>query len=93
MLDIRGKFILFLNNTNIGYLPLFQISGFVKLERKTKGSLLQKMLSKIDLCNRCDFLRDLVHFVEFKKHEKQSWRSVTFTINYTLVVRKCKHFQ
>ena len=27
----------------------------------------------------CDVLRDLVPFVQFKKHEKQPWRSVTFS--------------
>ena len=25
----------------------------------------------------CDVLRDLVSFVQFKKHEKQPWKSVT----------------
>ena len=29
--------------------------------------------------NICDALRDLVSFVQFKKREKQSWRSVTFS--------------
>ena len=27
----------------------------------------------------CDALRDLVAFVQFKKHEKHPWRSVTFS--------------
>ena len=27
----------------------------------------------------CDVLRDLVHFVQFKKREKHPWRSVTFS--------------
>ena len=27
----------------------------------------------------CDVLRDLVPFVQFKKHEKHPWRSVTFS--------------
>ena len=27
----------------------------------------------------CDALRDLVSFVQFKKHEKRRWRSVTFS--------------
>ena len=27
----------------------------------------------------CDALRDLVPFVQFKKREKHSWRSVTFS--------------
>ena len=29
----------------------------------------------------CDALRDLVPFVRFKKHEKDPWRSVTFSKN------------
>ena len=27
----------------------------------------------------CDALRDLVPFVQFKKHEKHQWRSVNFS--------------
>ena len=27
----------------------------------------------------CDALRDLVSFVQFKKHETRRWRSVTFS--------------
>ena len=27
----------------------------------------------------CDALHDLVLFVQFKKHEKRPWRSVTFS--------------
>ena len=30
------------------------------------------------LCLICSTLRDLVPFLQFKKHEKYSWRSVTF---------------
>ena len=30
----------------------------------------------------CDALRDLVPFVEFKKREKDLWRSVTFSKEY-----------
>ena len=29
--------------------------------------------------NICDALRDLVPFVQFKKREKDPWRSVTFS--------------
>ena len=29
--------------------------------------------------NICDALRDLVSFAQFKKREKHSWRSVTFS--------------
>ena len=29
--------------------------------------------------NICDALRDLVPFVKYKKHQKYSWRSVTFS--------------
>ena len=34
----------------------------------------------------CDALRDLVPFMQFKKHEKHQWRSVTFSkvTNYRL---------
>ena len=28
--------------------------------------------------NKCDVLRNLVSFVQFKKHENYPWRSVTF---------------
>ena len=28
---------------------------------------------------KCDVLRDLVAFVQFKKREKHPWRSVTFS--------------
>ena len=28
---------------------------------------------------KCDALRDLVPFVQFKKREKRPWRSVTFS--------------
>ena len=31
----------------------------------------------------CDFLRDLVPFVQFKKCEKHPWRSVTFSESNT----------
>ena len=31
------------------------------------------------MTNQCDALRDLVPFVQFKKREKHSWRSVTFS--------------
>ena len=27
----------------------------------------------------CDVLRDLVPFVQYKKHEKNPWKSVTFS--------------
>ena len=29
--------------------------------------------------NKCDALRDLAPFTQFKKREKHSWRSVTFS--------------
>ena len=47
-------------------------------------SFLKKLLrtifqfSHIDSKFICEFLRNLVPFVQFKKHEKHSWRSVTF---------------
>ena len=31
------------------------------------------------LFSKCDALRDLVPFVQFKKREKHPWRSVTFS--------------
>ena len=31
----------------------------------------------------CDALRDLAQFVQFKKHEKYPWRSVTFSKSAT----------
>ena len=34
--------------------------------------------SRIDSKYRCDVLRDLVPFAQFKKREKHPWRSVTF---------------
>ena len=34
--------------------------------------------SRVDSKFWCDVLRDLVPFVQFKKREKHSWRSVTF---------------
>ena len=33
----------------------------------------------------CDALRDLVAFVQFKKHEKHSWRSVKCLLKVTLL--------
>ena len=38
------------------------------------------ILQLINTCltNICDVLCDLVPFVQFKKREKHSWRSVTF---------------
>ena len=33
----------------------------------------------------CDAMRDLVPFVQFKKHEKHPWRSVTFSCSLTLL--------
>ena len=35
--------------------------------------------SRIDSKLWCDFLRDLVPFVQFKKREKHIWRSVIFS--------------
>ena len=34
---------------------------------------------------KCDTLRDLVPFVQFKKRAKQPWRSVTFSLKVTLL--------
>ena len=34
---------------------------------------------KILLLHKCDALRDLVAFVQFKKREKHPWRSVDFS--------------
>ena len=34
---------------------------------------------KKSFMNICDALRDLVPFVQFKKREKDPWRSVTFS--------------
>ena len=35
--------------------------------------------NKFYLTNICDALRNLVPFVQFKKHEKHPWRSVSFS--------------
>ena len=31
------------------------------------------------ICKKCDGLHDFVSFVQFKKHEKQPWRSISFS--------------
>ena len=38
----------------------------------------EKIIWMIELGAICDALHDLVPFVQFKKHEKHPWRSVTF---------------
>ena len=37
----------------------------------------------------CDALRDLVSFVQFKKREKQPWRSVTFRLLKVALLHVC----
>ena len=37
------------------------------------------MVVVINMFYKCDALRDLVSFVQFKKREKHSWRSVNFS--------------
>ena len=39
----------------------------------------------------CGALRDLVQFVQFKKREKDPWRSVTFSQSATLVKATLLH--
>ena len=34
---------------------------------------------------KCDALRDLVPFVQFKKLEKHTWRSVTLWVSFTFL--------
>ena len=37
----------------------------------------------------CDALPDLVSFVQFKKREKQPWRSVTFSLLKVALLHVC----
>ena len=41
--------------------------------------LLLKRLLVILISSICNAMRDLLPFVQFKKREKQPWRSVTFS--------------
>ena len=40
----------------------------------------------------CDALRNLVAFVQFKKREKQPWRSINFRLKLTLPHGCFSHF-
>ena len=39
----------------------------------------QKTIAETTIDSKCDALRDLVPFVQFKKRKKHPWRSVNFS--------------
>ena len=53
-----------------------KLPSILSFQKKLVPAIFQ--FSRIDSKFWCDIFRDLVPFVQFKKREKQPWRSVTF---------------
>ena len=60
---------------------LLLVAIFLKKKSKNVAGLPSKRFWKL----LSDVLRDLVPFVQFKKHEKHPWRSVTYSQSATLL--------
>ena len=66
------------NPQETAYLVTFTLENLNRKLHFLCSVTVMHTLKLISLLKQCDALRDLVPFVEFKKHEKHPWRSATF---------------